>query len=148
VLAIEDDHATAADIKAGLHFDLDGYRGEGVTERLEALLVDEVCEGDGGVLNREVFNVLRRNGSLYRWPRAHPASSEDVVEALLWFASRLEAPVNAAPFVAAIARRELRVEPEALAVAIDWALSQPALSWPDGKHEDAVLRAFLAAIAR
>ncbi|MFY0565600.1 ankyrin repeat domain-containing protein [Archangium lansingense] len=48
-VVIEDDHATSAAVEAELHFDLDTYSqgyGEGVSERLRELFVDEVFKKD------------------------------------------------------------------------------------------------------
>ncbi|MBB1252166.1 hypothetical protein H3146_02115 [Streptomyces sp. OF3] len=48
-LVVEDEHATIATVEAGLHFDLDDYQqgyGDGVQERLRALLVDDVFTAD------------------------------------------------------------------------------------------------------
>lgn len=152
VLAIEDDHATEAGVEAGLHFDLDTYsqgHGEGVGERVRALLVDEVFDAEGQLENGTLEERLARGERIYRWPALEAVTSppERITRALLWLAQQLDAPAHAAPSVRAIAARELGVDAQALGVAIDWALSQPELQPYAGgtRHGPDVLREFLAA---
>ncbi len=162
-LVIEDDHATMADAVAGLYLDMDTYSqgyGEGVNERLRALLVDEVFDeaSEGQLDNRALFWRLRQGQRIYRWPDVDaPASPEGVATQVLWLAARLASPVDAARFVPALASRELGVTPEAVRAAVAWALERVNVrvnGRVDGRalvadqpHEVEVLRAYLEAIA-
>jgi hypothetical protein len=72
-LVIEDDHAVIADVDAEFHFDIDTYRqgyGDGVQERLRAILVDEVfAPGDDDVarLDRDaLFAALGAGRPVFR----------------------------------------------------------------------------------
>lgn len=152
-LVVEDDHATMASTAAGLHFDLDTYGyGEGVSERLRALLVDEVFDEDreGRLDNWTLFARLRQGQRIYGWPDVDaPASPEGIATQVLWLAARLASPVDAARFVPALACRELGVTREAVRGAVAWALDRTDVRAlvPDQPHEAEVLRAYLESVA-
>jgi hypothetical protein len=153
-LVIEDDHATTASMAAGLHFDINTYGyDEGAGERLRALLVDDVM-GDGQVDRGALFRRLRQGERIYRWPDVDaPASPEGVATQVLWLAARLASPVDAAPFVPALACRELGVTREAVREAVAWALDRMDVRAdvralvPDQPHAAELLRAYLDAVA-
>ncbi|AKQ70004.1 Ankyrin [Myxococcus hansupus] len=70
-VVIEDDHSVDASVHAQHHFDMDTYQqgyGDGVSERLRELFVDEVFQEDeDGQLDRgEVFYRIREGLPLFR----------------------------------------------------------------------------------
>ncbi|WP_173086008.1 ankyrin repeat domain-containing protein [Phytohabitans rumicis] len=68
-LLIEDDHAVEADVEAEHHFDIDTYQqgyGDGVPERLRAILIDEVFDEDSQLDPAELFDRLRDRHPVFR----------------------------------------------------------------------------------
>lgn len=153
-LVIEDDHATMASGAAGLYLDMDTYRqgyGEGVNERLRALLVDEVFDEDkeGQLDNHALFARLREGQRIYRWPDVDAPAPERVARQVLWLAARLVSPVDAARFVPALACRDLGVTREDLRAAAAWALDRTDVQagGDEQPHALEVLRAYLEGVA-
>lgn len=68
-LVVEDEHCVAADVEAEHHFDLDTYEqgyGDGVQERLRAVLVDEVFDGEEMLDHYALFDLLRDGRPVFR----------------------------------------------------------------------------------
>lgn len=149
-VVIEDEHATAAEVDAGIHFDMSRYRqghGEGVSDVLQALLHESLFDEDGQLDNHAVFARLRCSLPIYRWPDEPPAHR--VLSLLMWFAARIEAPLIAARFIPGILEREQDVGDEELWEVIDDALKRatPLSSLiPDQPHTEDELRAYLEEI--